>query len=241
MNFLINLAKDPSSPHKHAYYEIVVFTKGNGIFHISGKDIDASPGTIIIIPPQTVHHSTKIGNDLERIYVGGNFNQFFNMDTPTVILDNSESEGTLLAKMLYRNRYTTPEYISSLVNAFTHFLLKNIKMENNIFSATKNIAEEISSDFYNCNIDLCSILTKSGYAEDYIRAQFKKIMGKTPTEFLTQIRINHACYLIDTYRHSLSLSEIAEKCGFTDYVYFSRRFKQITKVSPRKYLEGNLC
>ncbi len=239
MNFLINLAQDPSSPHKHAYYEIVVFTKGNGVFHASGKDIDVTPGKIIIIPPQTVHHSTKTGKDLERIYVGGDFNQFFNMNTPTVIWDNSENEGTLLAKMLYRNRYTTPEYVSTLVNAFTHFLLKNIKMESSIFVATKNIAEEISNNFYNSNIDLRSILAKCGYAEDYIRAQFKKIMGKTPTEFLTQIRINHACYLIDTYRHSLSLSEIAEKCGYTDYVYFSRRFKQITNVSPRKYLEDN--
>lgn len=237
MNFLINLAKDQSAPHKHAYYEIVIFTKGSGVFHASGKNIDAYPGKIIIIPPQTVHHSTKTDADFERIYVGGDFNQFFNMDTPTVIFDNSENEGFLLAKMLFNNRYSTPEYVSSLVSAFTHFLLKNIKMENNIFLATKNIAEEISSDFYNCNIVLCSILSKSGYAEDYIRAQFKKIMGKTPTEFLTQIRINHACYLIDTYRHFLSLSEIAEKCGYTDYVYFSRRFKQIMKMSPRKYLD----
>ena len=30
-------------------------------------------------------------------------------------------------------------------------------------------------------------------------------------------------------------AEIAEKCGYTDYVYFSRRFKQITGISPREY------
>lgn len=239
MNFLINLSNKESSPHKHTYYEIVVFTKGKGIFHASGKDFEVHPGKIIIIPPQTVHYSSKIDDGLDRIYIGGDFNQFFNLNTPTVIWDNPENEGVLLAKMLYNNRYSTPEYVSSLVNAFTHFLLKNIKMENNIFMATKDIAEEISSDFYNCNINLSSILAKSGYAEDYIRAQFKAIMGKTPTEFLTRIRINHACFLIDTYRNSLSLAEIAEKCGYTDYVYFSRRFKQITKVSPRKYLEDN--
>ncbi len=239
MNFLINYTKELSSPHKHPNYEIIIYTKGNGVLHVSGKDIEVHPGKIIIIPPQTVHYSSKTGDDFERIYINGDFTQFFNMDTPTVILDNSENEGLLLAKILYNNRYSTPDYVASLVNAFTHFLLKNIKMESDIFLATKNITEEISNDFYNCNIDLSSILAKSGYAEDYIRAQFKKIMGKTPTEFLTQIRINHACYLIDVYRHSLSLAEIAEKCGYTDYVYFSRRFKQITKVSPRKYLEGN--
>jgi len=237
MNFLINYTKEIGSPHKHPNYEIIVYTKGKGVFHVPENDIEVYPGKIIIIPPHTVHYSSKTGKDFERIYISGDFSQFFNMDTPTVILDNSESEGLFLAKMLFNNRYSTPEYVSSLVNAFIHFLLKNIKMESNIFLATKNIAEEISNDFYNCNINLSSILAKSGYAEDYIRFQFKKIMGKTPTGFLTQIRINHACYLIDTYRHSLSLSEIAEKCGYTDYVYFSRRFKQITKMSPRKYLD----
>ncbi len=58
-------------------------------------------------------------------------------------------------------------------------------------------------------------------------------------EISNEVRINNACFLIDTYKHLLSLSEIAEKCGYTDYIYFSRRFKQITKVSPRKYLEEN--
>ncbi|MBQ3573155.1 MAG: AraC family transcriptional regulator, partial [Clostridia bacterium] len=28
-----------------------------------------------------------------------------------------------------------------------------------------------------------------------------------------------------------------EKCGYTDYVYFSRRFKKIVGKSPQKYME----
>ena len=85
---------------------------------------------------------------------------------------------------------------------------------------------------------IAGFLQKSGYAEDYIRAQFKKFTGKTPTEFLTKIRIYHACYLIDAYKNTLSLAEIAEKCGYTDYVYFSRRFKHIMGISPREYMAG---
>ena len=238
MNFLINYTNEISAPHKHPHYEIIIYTKGEGIFHSEGKDIKVHPGKIIIIPPQTIHYSSKSYDNFERIYLSGDFNQFFNMKSPTVILDNSENEGLLLAKMLYNNRYSTPEYVFALVNAFIYFLLKNVKMENSIFLATKNIADDISSNFYNCNINLSSILAKSGYAEDYIRAEFKKIMGKTPTGFLTQIRINHACFLIDTYRNTLSLSEIAEKCGYIDYVYFSRRFKELTGMSPRKYMDG---
>ncbi|MBE7025313.1 MAG: helix-turn-helix domain-containing protein [Ruminococcaceae bacterium] len=238
MRFLINLIKEESPPHKHNVYEILIYTKGSGVFHAAGKEIAAVPGKIIVIPPGTVHHSSASAAAFERIYINGEFSQVFNLASPTVILDNSEKEGLLLAKMIYANRHAEYEYVVALINAFTHFLLQNIKMDNEIFLATKDIIEKISNDFYNCNLTLRSLLKKSGYAEDYIRAQFKKITGKTPTEFLTEIRIAHACHLINTYKNAFSLSDVAEKCGFTDYVYFSRRFKHIMGVSPRKYMES---
>ncbi len=78
-------------------------------------------------------------------------------------------------------------------------------------------------------------MNRSGYSEDYVRAMFKKSTGKTPIGLLTEMRINHACLLIDMYKKTLSLSEIAEKCGYTDYIYFSRRFKELVGVSPLKY------
>lgn len=68
-----------------------------------------------------------------------------------------------------------------------------------------------------------------------MRSCFKKITGKTPNEFLTEIRIKHACFLIEVYRSELSLSEISEQCGYLDYVYFSKKFKSVTGMSPREY------
>ncbi len=128
-------------------------------------------------------------------------------------------------------------YVCALINAFIHFLLCNIKIDNNVHACINKITNKISNEFSNCDLSLSKILNESGYSEDYIRAQFKYITGKTPTEFLTAVKITHACYLINTYRHSVSLSDISEQCGYTDYVYFSKKFKQITGVSPRKYTE----
>lgn len=236
MSIFINLTKERSPQHKHKDYEIIVCTDGEGFFHFTKKNIDCCSGKIIVIPPETAHSCET--TCLNRIFIRGEFNQIFNLTSPVVISDNSAGEGLLLAKMIYANRYADREYIAALVNAFTHFLLQNIKMEDEIFLSIQEITENISNDFYNCNINLNALLKKSGYAEDYIRAQFKRIMGKTPTEFLTEVRINHACYLIDIYKNSFSLADVAEKCGYTDYVYFSRRFKQVTGISPRKYMLG---
>ena len=235
MNYFVNYIKEEIAPHIHNNYEIIVYTNGSGILHTCEKNISASAGKIIIIPPETLHSSISDG-EFERIYIRGEFNQIFNLSSPVVILDNSENEGTLLAKMIYNNRFSNTEYVASLCNSFAHFLLQSLKMDDEISTVVKDIIDTMTNSFYDSDLNIGHILRQSGYAEDYIRAQFKKITGKTPTDFLTKIRISHACYMIDTYKNSLSLSEIAEKCGYTDYVYFSRRFKQIAGISPRKYM-----
>ena len=237
MEYLINYAKPISPPHTHKYYEIIVYTRGRGIFHANGKDIEVTPGKIIIIPPGTEHGAAPVDEDFERIYISGPFQHMFNLQLPTVVVDNAAGEGLELAKILYKNRFSNQEYITALIGAFAHFLLDRINMENEIFLAIKDIVEEVTDCFHDSGTDLSAILRRSGYSEDYIRAQFKKITGKTPTEFLTKMRIAHARYLIDTYRNSIPLSDIAGQCGYTDYVYFSRRFKQVMGLSPRSYLK----
>lgn len=239
MDILIGVMKNYNCPlHKHKSYEIITYIQGNGSFCYNEKEIDVTSGTIIVIPPETLHGSYSFEEQFERIYMSGEFDRFFNLASPAVVYDNSENEGIMLAKMIYNNRYASPEYLSALTNAFARFLLQSINMEDELFLAINNIIEAISNNFYDCNINISDILKKSGYAEDYIRAQFKKITKKTPIEFLTTVRIEHARHLIDTYRASLSLADVAEKCGYTDYAYFSRRFKEITGISPKKYMES---
>lgn len=239
MNYIINRKESNVPNHKHKDYEIIVYTKGSGTITMNSQSFDVSPGKIIIVPPEQFHLSSNASENFERIYIMGDFSQFILPDSPTLILDNPEKEGLSLATMIYNNRYADQEYITALINAFLHFLLQNIKLDDRIYLTVKNISEYIISNFHDCDINLHALLENSGYAEDYIRSQFKKIMHQTPIEFLTKIRISHARYLIDIYKSSYSMTEIAEKCGFNDYPYFSRRFKHITGVSPKQYMLEN--
>ena len=235
MNYLINMATTETDFHQHNEYEVVICTKGEGIFTFA-EEFSFTPGSIMVIPPKVVHKIT-ISEDLERIFVRGDFDHLFSLTAPVVLMDNAEHEGIMLAKMMYKNRFATPEYLAALIDAFMLFLMQSIKTEDRLHMAITHIINQITVSFYDCDIDLKSLLEDSGYAEDYIRACFKKTTGKTPNEFLTQVRIRHACCLIDIYGRDMPLSEIAEKCGYTDYVYFSKKFKTITGVSPRKYME----
>ena len=221
--------------HSHAHYEIVVYEKGSGIFQANEKQIPCSVGDIIIVPPGVIHASGS-EEEIERIYIGGDFHQIFNLTSVVVVSEKAGEEGCMLARMIYNNRFSNPEYVGALIHCFTLFLLQNIDSNNEMHDAVQSVIDAIAENFYDCHFNVCTLLKKSGYAEDYIRAQFKKVTGKTPTEFLTEVRIHHACYLIDTYQNSLPLSIIAEKCGYTDYIYFSRRFKQVVGLSPRQYM-----
>lgn len=236
MDVLISLTEQGGIFHKHKGYEIIVFSKGSGEFISDGLKVSVSSEKIIIVPPNTLH-CCRFDNELERIYIQGEFNQVFRFSSPVVITDNSEHDGLTLAKMIYKNQYSGSDYVGMLVNAFVHFLLQSLKTDDEISLIIKDIIEKITNNFCDSALDVGAILRKSGYAQDYIRAKFKSTTGKTPVEFLTNIRINHARYLIDIYKSSMTLSEIAERCGYTDYVYFSRKFKQCTGMCPRDYTE----
>ena len=222
--------------HKHNSYEIIFYKKGSGKFCLLDGNISILPGKFIIVPPNTMHAS-KYNEETETFYIKGDFNHIFSFSYPMVIMDNKDKVGEFLVKMIFENRFSNHEYLSSISNTLAHFLLQNIHMEKNIGIVIKDIISRISDNFYDSNMNIGDVLKNSGYAEDYIRSQFKIFTGKTPVEFLTQIRINHARYLIDIYRDSLSLAEIAEKCGYSDYIYFSRTFKKLMGVSPKNYMK----
>ena len=53
---------------------------------------------------------------------------------------------------------------------------------------------------------------------------FKKLIGKSPIEYLTHIRLNHA---VDMLKNTdMNICDIAFKCGFHDSNYFSSQFKK---------------
>lgn len=237
MKTKVGYATHSCAEHKHNCYEIIFYRNAIGRFCFFGQSIEISSGMFIVVPPNTVHLSKYDIDDAQTIYVDGDFNHIFSFAMPMVIMDNSEKDGEFIMNLILKNKFLNPEYLSSLTNALAHYLMQNIRTEKAISTVIQDIATKISDNFYDSGINIGDILRKSGYSQDYIRAQFKAFTGKTPVEFLTELRINHACYLMEIYKDSISLNEISEKCGYTDYVYFSRKFKQVTGVSPKRYME----
>ena len=237
MSYTINCTQDGIVRyplHTHKNYEIMLYLEGNGYMSTDSEEIPFRPGTIIIVPPN-VRHGSVSEEGFKNISIEGEFDRCLHFHEVKKLSDNESQEGRTLAGIIYANRYGKSAYIVSLCSAYIYFIMQRFELDSAMQRSVQKIISEISQSAFDSQIDLALILSKSGYSEDYIRSCFKKITGKTPNEFLTDIRIKHACFLIDIYKNTISLSEISERCGYLDHIYFSKRFKLVMGMSPREY------
>lgn len=69
--------------------------------------------------------------------------------------------------------------------------------------------------------------------EAYLSDLFKKTTGRTITHFLRDLRLERSKQLLrDT---DDTLAEIALRCGYRDYSYYGKQFKNSVGVSPEQY------
>ncbi len=62
---------------------------------------------------------------------------------------------------------------------------------------------------------------------------FRSRTGKTYTQFLTEIRIGHACRLLIEEKHSIK--QVCFAAGFNNFTSFNQAFKKITGTAPQAY------
>jgi AraC-like DNA-binding protein len=86
---------------------------------------------------------------------------------------------------------------------------------------------------YDRPITTSKVAEALGYNADYLGRIYRKVYGCTLTEAIHRRRVSVACdYLLDS---SLTIEQIAEKCGFTDPDYFRRVFRHCMRISPGDY------
>ena len=86
---------------------------------------------------------------------------------------------------------------------------------------------------YQTAITLEDIARASGMSRKYLCSFFKEMTTKTPMEYLKLYRIERAARkLINT---DMTVTEVALSCGFNDFSYFIKTFKQIKGMTPAKY------
>lgn len=77
---------------------------------------------------------------------------------------------------------------------------------------------------------LCDI---ANVTDSQLQRIFKRSTGLSVSEYVTRLRVGRASTLLS--RTDLSMSVIAEKCGFHDAAHFARKFRATTGRTPTTY------
>ncbi|MCC6580585.1 MAG: helix-turn-helix transcriptional regulator [Phycisphaeraceae bacterium] len=85
-------------------------------------------------------------------------------------------------------------------------------------------------------VDWQAVSRKLRVSLSTLRRRMHEQFGVSPGQFRTRRMIELACDLM--HRDDLTDKQIAGRLGFCDPFYFSRCFKQVTGLSPRRYRQG---
>lgn len=82
-------------------------------------------------------------------------------------------------------------------------------------------------------LNLESLALKYAVNKNYLSTRFHKEVGMTVTDYINLTRVRRSLKLLSGT--SLSMPEIAERCGFSDANYYTRIFKKIHGTTPNEY------
>jgi AraC-like DNA-binding protein len=101
----------------------------------------------------------------------------------------------------------------------------SMKLLSNVFTFIENNVDKA------CTLrDMAEALK---YNESYLSRLFLKCVGLSYSEYVRNIKANHACYLLRNTDESMY--SIAKKCGYTTQSSFTRSFRQIIGMVPMEY------
>ncbi|MBR5439875.1 MAG: AraC family transcriptional regulator [Clostridia bacterium] len=119
---------------------------------------------------------------------------------------------------------------STLLYLFAH--LENKKTEYN--DLLSKIITITNSEFTSLDFTLGMLAQYLNYDPKYISFFFKKSKGICYTDYLRDLRIKRAVFLME--QGMTSIKNIALLSGFKDALYFSKIFKQEIGKSPKDYI-----
>ena len=236
--------------HQHDSYEVIMNTEGEGIAQIGEKEYPFSPGTIHVIPPATPHKKRA-----EK----GFRDMYFNSDSPRLssvfarsrLLPNeplllqddaSHTMEKILSVLLERYLITrSPEGIADgITDALYNILLQLIEewSANPFDPVVQQLVHTITVSYNDPEFRVTEALTATGYTVDHIRRRFSQATGKTPNEYLKDVRLWHAKRLLrQKEKLQLPINEIALMCGFYDVAYFCRCFHKEVGMRPSAFAD----
>ena len=243
-HFLYERNTNHSFPlHMHRCYEMVLMLDGEMTMQIDDIHYTLKAGDLLLVKPYRIHnYVTEEGK-------GGTCLLCVFSDDLIAAVSGSITKYALRSIVihdipaLYRDLFIQMQGKTDIasIKGFLYTLCSLFCQEidharEDSFSANsqllRNIFIFIESNVHNaCALhDLAEALR---YNESYLSRMFFKTVGVTYSDYTRNVKISHACYLLQNTDNSIH--SIASQCGYSTHSSFIRSFKQLTGITPQEY------
>lgn len=238
--------------HFHNDYELYYLIDGTIKYLIGDEIFFVRKGNFVFVPKGVLHKTdSEECLHTERILVCFDDSLFEDDEMKNVMRElseaklicvdkNSLSALTDILQKIQKEHSLEYPYKNIMIKAYMKELLIMLcrhrsTEESELGEADKfihRISEYISNNFAQ-NIGLKRLSEEFAISEGQLSRRFKAVVGMGVNEYIRYVRILNAERLLKTTK--LSISEVAERCGFNDSNYFSTVFKRAMGTTPVKY------
>lgn len=241
-----------STIHSHPFMELFYVVNGKGEFLIEQQRFPVKAQDFVIINPQVDHTEVSSAEDpLEYIVLGINGISFTNLlhqqqqtDQPFSFFNLRDEQKDILAYLSAMVTEATNQSMSyelvchNLLEILLIKILRHQSFEIDVTPVNKttkdvSLIKHYLHTHYRETILLEDLAQLTHLSRFYISHSFKREMGVTPMEYLTDIRIEESKALLATTNYSML--QIATIVGFSNQAYFSKQFKKKTGFTPNEY------
>jgi len=228
-------------------YIVHIVSNGKGTYHIEDKKFQITAGQGFMIPPDKRTFYQADREDPWSYYwvafsglLAAPYLEGLGLDSHHLVfnVDNLEKIVSIIEKNFEfdRNSVYSELMISSLLYQFLA-LLQQSKNEVTTSNQAVNIHVQHAIDFiksnYATNVSVQQLAATLSLNRSYLSAIFKKEMGLTLQQYLTEYRLTRAAELLMISDFSIEM--IAEYSGYQDPLVFAKSFKRKFEMTPTQY------
>lgn len=232
-------------------YIFIYCIDGSGWYRIEGHEYQVSANQYFIIPAGLPH---AYGSDnttpwtIYWIHFKGILAPYYTPEYPRPIDIKPETHSRISWRIsLFEEIFNTLKagynngnlrYVSSLFHYYLgslHYLqqYRNANSDSVDESNIVEVAIHYMKENMEKHITLHDIANHIGYSSSHFSVLFKKTTGHAPLSYFNLLKIQQACFMLDST--DMKISQICYKIGIEDTYYFSRLFSKTMGVSPREY------
>jgi AraC-type DNA-binding domain-containing proteins len=230
--------------------EIVLFfcVKGRGWCEIDGERHEITPGQLLIIPAKSERSYATYGERSWSLIwiqlvetIKDAFTVKLNLNPHTTNLGSSE-RGQMLAlfqEVLHALEMPCQQRLQQVSHRAAHVLEGVISKQQETCSLETNAGGKIGrtieymKEHLNEPLRAATLAGIANMSLPHYFAQFKRVTGSSPIDYLIKLRMDHARRLLS--ETSWSVKEVAVSLGYEDPLYFSRVFKSVNQTAPTDF------